>query len=198
MTKQDILIVLPEIVIALMACFILVLDLYLPATKKQKFGYGLSMLTLAVGAALSLIYSETAPVYGLNGLVLMDSLSAILKAGICILTACVLVYGRSYANIRGLWKGEFFCANVIWGCRNDGDDGFKSSAVSLRGPGIASLVPVCDGGIADRLDSCVRSSHEIFCIGRTGFRDITVWHIAAVWAHRDAVYQRIVSIDGAL
>ena len=43
MTKQDILIVLPEIVIALMACFILVLDLYLPATKKQKFGYGLSM-----------------------------------------------------------------------------------------------------------------------------------------------------------
>ena len=113
MTKQDILIVLPEIVIALMACFILVLDLYLPATKKQKFGYGLSMATLAVGAALSLIYSEPAPVYGLNGLVLMDSLSAILKAGICILTACVLVYGRSYANIRRLWKGEFFALTLF-------------------------------------------------------------------------------------
>ena len=113
MTKQDILIVLPEIVIALMACFILVLDLYLPATKKQKFGYGLSMLTLAVGAALSLIYSAPAPVYGLNDLVLMDSLSAILKAGICILTACVLVYGRSYANIRGLWKGEFFALTLF-------------------------------------------------------------------------------------
>ena len=108
MTKLDILIVLPEIVIALMACFILVLDLYLPATKKKQFGYGLSLVALVVGAALSLIYSEPTPVHGLNGLVLMDSLSAILKAGICISTGFVLVYSRSYANIRGLWKGEFF------------------------------------------------------------------------------------------
>ncbi len=108
MTKQDILVVLPEIVISLMACFILVLDLYLPATKKQKFGYGLSLVALMVGAALSLIYSEPTPVHGLNGLVLMDSLSAILKAGICISTGFVLVYSRSYADIRGLWKGEFF------------------------------------------------------------------------------------------
>ena len=68
MTKQDILVVLPEIVISLMACFILVLDLYLPATKKQKFGYGLSLVTLMMGAALSLVYSEPSPVYGLNGL----------------------------------------------------------------------------------------------------------------------------------
>ena len=55
MTKQDILIVLPEIVIAIMACFILVLDLYLPATKKNKFGYGLSLVTLMVGAIQSLV-----------------------------------------------------------------------------------------------------------------------------------------------
>ena len=108
MTKQDILIVLPEIVIALMACFILVLDLFLPATKKKQFGYGLSLVTLMVGAALSLIYSETTPVVGLNGLVVMDSLSAILKAGICVSTGLVLVYSRSYADVRGLWKGEFF------------------------------------------------------------------------------------------
>ncbi|HIB82734.1 MAG TPA: NADH-quinone oxidoreductase subunit NuoN [Gammaproteobacteria bacterium] len=108
MTKQEILIVLPEIVVSLMACFILVLDLYLPATQKQKFGYGLSLVTLAVGATLSLVYSESAPVYGLNGLVLMDGVSAILKAGICILTGCALVYSRSYATARGLWQGEFF------------------------------------------------------------------------------------------
>jgi len=91
-----------------MACFILLLDLYLPATKKQKFGYGLSLVALMAGAALSLIYSEPTPVHGLNGLVLMDSLSAILKAGICISTGFVLVYSRSYADCRGLWKGEFF------------------------------------------------------------------------------------------
>ena len=108
MTNQDILVVLPEIVIALMACFILVLDLYLPATKKKKFGYGLSLVTLMVGAGLSIVYSESAPVYGLNGLVLMDSLSAILKVGICISTGFVLVYSRGYADVRGLWKGEFF------------------------------------------------------------------------------------------
>ena len=108
MTNQDILVVLPEIVIALMACFILVLDLYLPATKKKKFGYGLSLVTLMVGAGLSIVYSEPAPVYGLNGLVLMDSLSAILKVGICISTGFVLVYSRGYADVRGLWKGEFF------------------------------------------------------------------------------------------
>jgi len=91
-----------------MACFILVLDLYLPATKKKQFGYGLSLVALMAGAALSLIYSETTPVVGLNGLVVMDSLSAILKAGICISTGFVLVYSRSYADCRGLWKGEFF------------------------------------------------------------------------------------------
>ena len=100
MTNQDILVVLPEIVIALMACFILVLDLYLPATKKKKFGYGLSLVTLMVGAGLSIVYSEPAPVYGLNGLVLMDSLSAILKVGICISTGFVLVYSRGYADVR--------------------------------------------------------------------------------------------------
>mgnify|MGYP001195212392 FL=1 len=108
MNKQDILIVLPEIVIAFMACFILVLDLYLPATKKKQFGYGLSLGTLSVGTVLSLIYSEPATVYGLSGLVLMDSLSAILKAGICMSTGFILVYSRSYADVRGLWKGEFF------------------------------------------------------------------------------------------
>ena len=166
MTKQDILVVLPEIVISLMACFILVLDLYLPATKKQKFGYGLSLVALVVGAALSLIYSEPTPVHGLNGLVLMDSLSAILKAGICISTGFVLVYSRSY--------------------------------VALCGPGMACALFVSDGGLAHRLDDCVRSRHEILCIGRTGLRDIAVWHVVAVRTHRDAVYRRIVSVDSAL
>ncbi len=104
---------LPEILVSVMACAILLLDLYLPRESRAKVGYGLSVLTLLAATVIALGGLGSGSTLGFNGLVVRDDVSGVLKAGVLLGTAAVLVYSRSYAVARRIWRGEFFVLALL-------------------------------------------------------------------------------------
>ena len=104
---------LPEILVSVMACAILLLDLYLPRESRAKVGYGLSVLTLLAATVIALGGLGSGATLGFNGLVVRDDVSGVLKVGVLLGTAVVLVYSRSYAVARGVWRGEFFVLALL-------------------------------------------------------------------------------------
>ena len=105
--------VAPEIYVATLACVILVIDLYVRSVRPCAVAYPLTIATLVSAGILCLdgLFEPAQTV--LNGLVVKDSVSAILKSGTCFGTAAVLFYARDYAAARGLWRGEYLVLTLF-------------------------------------------------------------------------------------
>ena len=99
--------VFPEIFVLAMVSLILVIDAAVDDSKRY-LAYVLSLVTLAGAALLTVRDFSTLPVLALNGLIVDDPLSDVLKLFLYLTVAVVLVYSRDYLRVRGLYKGEFF------------------------------------------------------------------------------------------
>lgn len=99
--------VLPEIFVAAMACVILMVDVFLTDARRN-FSYGLSLLTLAGAALLTLRGFGAEPGHTFNNMFVHDTLSDMLKLAIYGATFLVLVYSRDYLRERAMYKGEYF------------------------------------------------------------------------------------------
>ena len=97
----------PEIIVATMACAILMIDVFIPKRSRKTVGFGLTVSTLVLAAIAVVVGQDAGYTIGLHGLVIQDRISDISKLGICLITAVVLVYGRSYTEERNLLRGEF-------------------------------------------------------------------------------------------
>ncbi len=103
----DLLPVAPELFVLGMVCFILILDLFLPDDLRV-ISYGLTLLTLAGAAILTLTTFDAMPVLAFGNMFVDDVLSDVLKLLAYAAVAVVLVYGRGYALARGMYRGELF------------------------------------------------------------------------------------------
>ena len=115
LSTHDFWAVAPEIYVATLACVILLIDLYVRSVRPCAAAYPLTIATLVSAGFLCLdgLFEPTETV--LNGLVVRDSVSAILKSGTCFGTAAVLFYARDYAAARGLWRGEYLVLTLFGG-----------------------------------------------------------------------------------
>lgn len=99
--------ILPELVIALMACFILVFDLFISANKRYIIYYlaqGSFLFILSV-----LIYSMKVPKYILfDGAFVFDSFSIFLKILLVLIAFIVFLYSKRYLFYIDLFKSEYF------------------------------------------------------------------------------------------
>lgn len=106
--------VYPEIILAVMACVILLVDLGVKSPMRT-VTYVLTLITLAVVAALEAAYAlggET--FYGFGKMVVVDPMGSWLKCFSCIALMVSLVYGRPYAFDRDmLHGGEFFTLSLF-------------------------------------------------------------------------------------
>src|SRR4051812_9130551 len=93
--------VLPEIVLLAAACAILLIDLFLSDAKRHQ-SYWLTQIALLICASITLVTAQIEPVRGLNGLVIDDMLSDLLKFFSYIAVSLMLFYSRSYLAARGL------------------------------------------------------------------------------------------------
>jgi NADH-quinone oxidoreductase subunit N len=103
---------IPELFVFTMACVILVVDLYI-SKEQRAISYGLTLLTLGVGAMLSLLSFSAEPVFTFNNMFVDDALSDVVKIAICLITLLVFVYSREYIEARGLYKGEYFVLGLF-------------------------------------------------------------------------------------
>ena len=104
---QELSLILPEIVIAVMACLILVFDLFLK--KESKFiTYFLTQITLLVSAFFLIGLFSGVEKSIFYGSFIFDKTSVILKLFILLLGNVVFLYTIKYIKVTNLYKGEYF------------------------------------------------------------------------------------------
>src|SRR2546426_6703683 len=100
---------LPEILLLLGACAIMIADLYVKH-EGRRVTFIAAQLLLAACAAVTLYVMITTPqgrYYLFNGLFVADALANLLKLVCYLAVSAALVYSRSYLLERGLLRGEF-------------------------------------------------------------------------------------------
>src|SRR5574340_799524 len=103
---------LPEIFVLTMASLILVVDLFL-SNKNRYISYALTQLTLLGAAWITVTTSGTEVVYTFSGMFVDDVMADVLKMMTYLAVAAMLIYGRSYIQLRNLFTGEFFVLTLF-------------------------------------------------------------------------------------
>lgn len=98
--------VLPEIVLLVAICIVLLVDLWVPAERRQ-VTYVLTQATLVI-TLLTVFASqpENARVV-LDGAYVADTMSMLLKIAILVVSFFVFIYSRPYLEARGMMQGEY-------------------------------------------------------------------------------------------
>jgi NADH-quinone oxidoreductase subunit N len=99
---------LPEIYLTIMICVVLMVDVFAGQTRRG-LSATFTLITLAVGAALTGIYAHTPQRIALfDGPYVADELAWVLKMFGFLFVAFAMLYSRAYLNWRGLLRGEYF------------------------------------------------------------------------------------------
>jgi NADH-quinone oxidoreductase subunit N len=104
--------VLPEIALLIFASMILIVDLFVPE-HRRKISYWLTQLSIVIVGLLTLLVFPDHPVHVFNDAVVADPFAYVLKFLSCVSVAFVLVYGRTYLTLRGLFRGETFVLSMF-------------------------------------------------------------------------------------
>ena len=106
--------VYPELILAVMACVIALLDLGVKGAMRTST-YLMTLLTLGVVAVLEAMYANGgATFYGFAGMVVSDTMGSWLKCFAAVSVMVTLVYGRPYAAMRGMLRGgELFTMSML-------------------------------------------------------------------------------------
>jgi len=103
---------LPEIFLLSMLSVILVVDVMLKDSQRT-VTYVLTLLTLAGSAWLTFSGHQPDPVHVFSGMFVSDTISDVLKLCLYLAVAFMLVYTRSYLQVRELFKGEFYVLTLF-------------------------------------------------------------------------------------
>jgi NADH-quinone oxidoreductase subunit N len=101
--------VLPEALLLVGACALLIADLYLKDASRHAIGWiAQGILGLCAAATLFILYVSGGDKFTLfNGLFVADAMSHVLKLGAYAAASVTLVYSRPWLFSRGLLRGEF-------------------------------------------------------------------------------------------
>jgi len=104
--------VLPEIVILVAACVVLIVDLFVPE-ERRAISYRLTQAALLLGIVVVVVTARIDPVRVFGGMVVDDMLSDVLKLFALIAVSLTLAYSRGYLAARGLYRGELFVLTLF-------------------------------------------------------------------------------------
>jgi len=104
--------VLPEIVLAAMACVILLVDPFLPR-RGSSVSYALSLVTLVALFFITLLHMSPTVRMSFGGMVINDPMADMMKLFSYGIVAAVFVMSRSYLRDRGIDKGEYYMLGLF-------------------------------------------------------------------------------------
>ena len=102
---------LPEIFLLIAGCAVLLIDLFL--TDRQRWVSYLLTLTALAATAFMAATGGGSTVYTFSDMFVRDPMADVLKVFVCIAVAAVLIYGRSYVGLRGMYRGELFVLTLF-------------------------------------------------------------------------------------
>lgn len=101
-----------EIFILVMACVVMVVDLYI-AGKQHKITYWLTQITLFLAIFITAHTLDAKGSILFSGMYISDYMSSVLKIGIYIATMFSLLYARDYIAERNFLKGEYYMLTLF-------------------------------------------------------------------------------------
>ncbi len=112
MESPDFLLAVPEIFLLGMVSAILLIDLFLPDSRRV-WTYALSQVALIATAVMLFVMGGDEVAYTFNGMFVDDPMSDVLKISVCLSVAVMLAYSRRYIALRGMFRGEFFVLSLF-------------------------------------------------------------------------------------
>lgn len=112
LTRTELLVVLPEILVLGMACLVLIVDLFLDDARRI-VSYLLAQSTLVVALIATLMLGTDTVQTAFAGTVVRDPMGDLLKSAVYLITFVVFVYSRGYLRDRALFKGEFYVLGLF-------------------------------------------------------------------------------------
>lgn len=103
----------PEMLIAGMACLILMVRLFDKSSRPDFNSFVLSSATLVCAGVLALTGQPEHTVMAFNGMFIADSMSFVIKGFIAFITAAVFIYGARYNADHGYFKTEFYALGLF-------------------------------------------------------------------------------------
>ena len=103
---------LPEIVILAAASLILLVDLFVPDSRRH-ITYWLTQLTLLFAVCITLTTLRLDSIKGYHGMIIDDMLADFLRIACFIAVSLMLFYSRSYMVARGLFRGDVFVLTLF-------------------------------------------------------------------------------------
>ena len=104
--------IIPEMFLLAMALGILVLDLFLPQSRRG-VTYALSQFALLGTLLLVVVLASDQVRLSFSNSFVADPMADLLKAAVLIISVAVFSYSRSYLSVRDLYKGEFFVLGLL-------------------------------------------------------------------------------------
>jgi NADH-quinone oxidoreductase subunit N len=98
---------LPEIVLLIAACAVLLVDLFVPAPRRH-VSYWLSQISIAATALATFYVFHKTPVRTFGNMLVADAFGDLLNFLSCLTVMLMLAYSRTYLAARGLFRGETF------------------------------------------------------------------------------------------
>jgi NADH-quinone oxidoreductase subunit N len=102
----------PEIFLLVMACVVLVVDVFIEDDRRN-LTYLIAQLTLLVTASLVSLGEADQRVMAFNDMFVQDPLADTLKLFILAITFVIFVYSRDYLRERNIFKGEFYVLGLF-------------------------------------------------------------------------------------
>ena len=102
----------PEIFLLVMACVVLVVDVFIEDNRRN-LSYLLSQFTLLATAVLITLGEAEQRVLAFNDMFVQDQLADTLKLFILAITFVIFVYSRDYLRDRNIFKGEFYVLGLF-------------------------------------------------------------------------------------
>lgn len=102
----------PELFLLVMACVVLLVDVY-QRDPEHRAAYWLAQLALLGTLALTTAFRPVEPQVLFSGTFVIDPMAAVLKSCICALVIMAFVYSRDYLTARGLLSGEYFAIGLL-------------------------------------------------------------------------------------
>ena len=112
MESPDFLLAAPEIFLLGMVSAILLIDLFLPDSRRV-WTYALSQVALIATVVMIFVMGGDEVAYTFNGMFVDDPMSDALKISVCLSVAVMLAYSRRYIALRGMFRGEFFVLSLF-------------------------------------------------------------------------------------
>ncbi len=102
----------PELFVMAAACLLLVVDVFLPASRRD-VSYWLAQVTLVAAMAITWQGLDEPVSYAYHHMYVADRLAELLKLVIYGLTIFAFAYSRDYLRARDMYRGEYFVLGLF-------------------------------------------------------------------------------------